>query len=68
MRLTAAGIHTKAVAAALGCAAKTVEEYWKRMFQKIAQGSRQAIVAMVVAEALATSSNSTKRRATDLGA
>ena len=53
LRLTASGMHTKAVAAELGCASKTVEEYWKRMFQKAAQNSRQLIIAMVLAEALA---------------
>jgi len=45
-------MHTKEVASVLGCAAKTVEEYWKRMFQKTAYNSRQLIVAMVLAEAL----------------
>ncbi len=50
--LTASGMHTKAVASALGCSTKTVEEYWKRIFQKVSQHSRQLIIAMVVAEAL----------------
>jgi DNA-binding CsgD family transcriptional regulator len=52
LRLTASGMHTKAVASALGCASRTVEEYWKRMFQKAGQNSRQLLTAMVVAEAL----------------
>jgi DNA-binding CsgD family transcriptional regulator len=53
LRLTASGLHTKAVASQLGCSAKTVEEYWHRMFRKITCGSREEIVTMVLVEALA---------------
>jgi DNA-binding CsgD family transcriptional regulator len=53
LRMTAAGMHTKAVAATLGCASKTVEEYWKRIFLKVGSNSRHLIVAMVLAEVLA---------------
>ena len=54
VRLTARGLHTKAVAAELGCSPKTVEEHWKRMFEKIPGRSRQVVVALVLFEAIST--------------
>ena len=61
LRMTASGMHTKGVASALGCASKTVEEYWKRMFQKVARNSRQEIIAMLLADALAARPSSGSR-------
>jgi DNA-binding CsgD family transcriptional regulator len=52
--LTACGLHTKAVAVELKCSPKTVEEHWKRMFEKIPGRSRQLTVALVLVEAIAT--------------
>jgi DNA-binding CsgD family transcriptional regulator len=52
LRLTASGLHTKAVAAELDCSPKTVEEHWKRMLRKVPGRSRQLVVALVLAEAI----------------
>jgi hypothetical protein len=48
-------MHTKQVAATLGCSPKTVEEYWRRMLCKAARYSRQAVITLVLAEALGRS-------------
>lgn len=57
LRLAATGLHTKAVAAELGCSSKTVEEYWRRMLRKTAICSRQVLVAELLAEAIMLRTN-----------
>ena len=48
----AAGMHTKAVAEAMNCSPKTVEEYWQRIFRRFRKRSRSAVIAELTACAL----------------
>ena len=54
LRLSATGMHTKAVACNLTCSPKTVEEHWRRILRKTRIASRSEVIALVLTEALAS--------------
>ena len=49
--LTSMGIHTKAVAAELGCSLKTVEAYWLRIYHKTTVRSRLELMSQLLERA-----------------
>jgi DNA-binding CsgD family transcriptional regulator len=51
LALGARGLIAKEIAAEIGCSARTVEEYWSRIFLKVGIRSRAAILAKLLERA-----------------
>jgi DNA-binding CsgD family transcriptional regulator len=51
VKLSVAGLHRKETASRLACSLKTIEGYWKRIYEKTGCDSEAAVVARFIREA-----------------
>jgi DNA-binding CsgD family transcriptional regulator len=52
--LALAGMRTKEIASALGCAPQTIATYWDRVYRKTNSNSKEMVLALVVRFIVAT--------------
>jgi len=52
VQLAVAGLHRKEVAARLACSLKTIEGYWKRIYEKTGCASEAEVVSKFIREKL----------------
>ncbi len=48
VRMALQGCNRKATAAEIGCSVKTVEGYWRRIYEKTGAGSEREVVSMFI--------------------